>query len=269
MTRGRGVRACARALPASPPGGAERYRELFEASPDAVVVLDAETRVVLDANVAAQRLYGWDRDRLVGMTATQLTAAMPLPVVQRDGLIVRHELRLDGSTVAVEVTTTFARSSGRSVLVEVVRDVSERERMAAERRELEQRLVRSGRLEAMGKLAAGIAHDFNNLLCIVSVGNDLVGQTLDDEPEVAREELQQIAHAVESATALTRQLLAFSGRKLTRSHVVDVGVPSTHRKSSASPLARASSWFRARTRNVTSENRRAPDQVITNLRSRA
>jgi PAS domain S-box-containing protein len=220
VQRSRAERSLAQALRESE----ERYRELFEASPDAVIVLDAETRIVVDANVAAQRLYGCERTQLVGMSATQLTAESPVPIVQGDGLILRHERRADAKTVAVEVTTTFARSSGRSVLVEVVRDVSERERLAADRRELEQRLVRAGRLEAMGKLAAGIAHDFNNLLCIVSVGNDIVGQTLDTEPEVAREELEQIAHAVESATALTRQLLAFSGRKLTRSHVVDVGV---------------------------------------------
>jgi len=63
----------------------------------------------------------------------------------------------------------------------------------------------------------------------VSVGSDLVGQTIDNnEPEVAREELQHIVQAVDSATALTRQLLAFSGRKLTRAQVVDVGIQSEH-----------------------------------------
>jgi nitrogen-specific signal transduction histidine kinase len=120
------------------------------------------------------------------------------------------------------VTTKVTRYGDRSVVVEVVRDVSERERAAAERAELEQRLVRAGRLEALGRLAAGIAHDFNNLLCVISMGGELAAELADEDPEAARHELATIATAVESATRLTRQLLAFSGRQLSRTLVVDV-----------------------------------------------
>jgi PAS domain S-box-containing protein len=199
----------------------QQYRDLFETTPDAVVVLDAETRVVVDANRAAERLYGRSSAELRGKTTADLTSAQPPPVMQ-GALIVRRERRADGSTVSVEVTTTTTKRHARDIVVEVVRDISERERAETERLQLEQRLVRTGRLEALGRLAAGIAHDFNNLLCIISVGGDLAAEAMADDADAARDELSQIKAAVQSATALTRQLLSFSGRQLTRPQVVDV-----------------------------------------------
>ena len=199
----------------------ERYRDLFCATPDAVVVLDATTRAVLDANAAAERLYGARAEELRGKTTAELTAAEPPPVM-RGGLIVRRERRRDGTLVPVEVTATTTRHAGRAVVIEVVRDVSEREHAEAERDRLEQQLVRADRLDALGRLAAGIAHDFNNLLCVIRFGSDLAFETLTADPDAARGELAQIQAAVQSATALTRQLLAFSGRQLTQPQVVDI-----------------------------------------------
>ena len=194
----------------------ERYRELFEATPDAVLVLDSETRDVVDANSAAERLYGRRRGELVGMRGAALTAREPAPVV-RDGTVLRRELRADGTTVPVEVTTGVARHGARALAVEVVRDVSEREA----RDLLEKRLARSSRLEALGRLAAGVAHDFNNLLCVIMTSAEFAGDAMRDGGLPAGD-LDQIHQAVTSAASLTRQLLAFSGRQFARPQVIDL-----------------------------------------------
>jgi two-component system cell cycle sensor histidine kinase/response regulator CckA len=217
VQRRRAAEALTRALKESE----ERYRELFSATPDAVVVLDAAARTVIDCNVAAERLYQVTRDELLGKRADELTAKTPEPIVLGSSIL-RHERRADGTAIPVEVRTTTARHGGRDILVHVVRDVSERERAAQEKAALEQRLVRAGKLEALGKLAAGIAHDFNNLLCVMGVGTELAAESLVDDLDGAKRELEQIAATVQSATALTRQLLAFSGRHLTRPTNVDV-----------------------------------------------
>src|SRR5437764_623274 len=107
----------------------QRYRELFEANPDAVLMIDAMRRTICDANAAAARLYGRTHDELVGMSATQLAAPEPAPVV-RDGILLRHDLRADGTKLPVEVTATTVERGGRTFVVEVIRDVSERERGA-------------------------------------------------------------------------------------------------------------------------------------------
>jgi PAS domain S-box-containing protein len=88
-----------------------------------------------------------------------------------------------------------------------------------EARELEQQLRQSQKLEAVGQLAGGVAHDFNNLLTVI-IG---YGQTLlaDLEGE-AQQAAKEVCMAAERASALTRQLLAFSRRQFLRPQILDL-----------------------------------------------
>ena len=196
------------------------YRELYESSPDAVLVIDAVTRTIEDANSAAERLYGLPRARLLGMNAASLTSQATPPIVA-NGLVRRREQRADGTLVSVEVTTSTLHRDERACVVEVIRDVSERERADAERAELEKRLARTTRFEELGRLAAGIAHDVNNLLTVVRTNAELAAEAI-GTGHIALEDLGQIEAAVTSAADLTRRLLAFSGRQLVRPKVLDV-----------------------------------------------
>jgi PAS domain S-box-containing protein len=81
-------------------------------------------------------------------------------------------------------------------------------------RRLEQRLVQSERLEAVGRLAGGVAHDFNNLLtAILGYASALKGSRVEDAA-IRAQDLEQIEHAANRAADLTQQLLAFSRRQL-------------------------------------------------------
>lgn len=80
------------------------------------------------------------------------------------------------------------------------------------RRQAEQ-LESARRLEAIGKLAGGIAHDFNNLLFVMRGHTELLVDRLGpDDP--LREDAEGVALAIERATKLTSQLLAFGRRQL-------------------------------------------------------
>ena len=90
-----------------------------------------------------------------------------------------------------------------------------------DRRQLEQRLGRAERAQAIGQLAGGIAHDFNNLL------TGIIGHValLQEEPglsALAREDLAQIQRSADRAASLTRQLLAFSRRQVLAPRVLDL-----------------------------------------------
>jgi signal transduction histidine kinase/CheY-like chemotaxis protein len=91
------------------------------------------------------------------------------------------------------------------------------------RRELEQRLRQSQKMEAIGQLAGGVAHDFNNLLTVIRGNAELLrltfGETLPGS-ELAM--LTEIETAATQATSLTRQLLAFSRKQVTVPAVIDV-----------------------------------------------
>jgi len=99
--------------------------------------------------------------------------------------------------------------------------IEEQQRTEQALRDSEAQLLRSQRLEAMGRLAGGIAHDFNNLMTAVLGYTDLLESRIGDEPE-AGESLHEIRAAAERATRLTGQLLSFSRRQPIQPQVVDL-----------------------------------------------
>jgi signal transduction histidine kinase len=76
-------------------------------------------------------------------------------------------------------------------------------------------------MEAVGRLAGGVAHDFNNLLTAISTNADLALGALASGQDVG-EELGQIKRAADRATALTRQLLAFSRKQMLEPRLLDI-----------------------------------------------
>ena len=80
-----------------------------------------------------------------------------------------------------------------------------------ERKQAEEALFQAQKLESLGVLAGGIAHDFNNLL-VAMLGQTSLAQRLLSPEHPAREHIRKAVDAAQKATALTRQMLAYSGR---------------------------------------------------------
>jgi signal transduction histidine kinase/ActR/RegA family two-component response regulator len=96
-----------------------------------------------------------------------------------------------------------------------------------ERQRLEQQLRQSQKLEAVGQLAGGVAHDFNNILTVVLGRTEEVADDRRLPPELL-EAIAEIAQNAQRATALTRQLLAFSRRQAIQAVDVDINVVVGH-----------------------------------------
>ena len=126
---------------------------------------------------------------------------------------VRHK---NGDWRVLESTASAVRDPSGKVekLVIVNRDITER-------RHLEQQLVLSQRLEAVGKLSGGIAHDFNNLLGVIIGYSEALQEGIEPENPL-REAIDEIEKAGQRAAALTQQLLAFSRKQVMEPKTLDL-----------------------------------------------
>ena len=87
---------------------------------------------------------------------------------------------------------------------------------------LEQQLVQSQKMDAVGRLAGGIAHDFNNLLTVIN-GYSAMIQDRADLPVGLREDIENIHKAGQRAAQLTGQLLAFSRQQPLKMKTIELG----------------------------------------------
>ncbi len=200
----------------------ERFRDLFEHSPDAIFVESVEG-VVLDVNPAGCRLHKMTREELVGRRVEELvppaereTVAREFPAVAA-GECVHLEgfsWTSDGRAVPVEITSRRIVFSGQPALLLHVRDITER-------RQLEEQFRQSQKMEAIGQLAGGLAHDFNNLLTVI-LGNVALVELTKGRSHHEQELIQEIGLAAERAANLTRQMLTFSRRQVMQARPLDL-----------------------------------------------
>ena len=90
-----------------------------------------------------------------------------------------------------------------------------------DRKQLEEQLAQSQKMEAIGQLAGGVAHDFNNLLTIIR-GYTELSLLLLNKKHKAYPKIEEITRAVDRAEALTRQLLMFSRKQVIQPKVINL-----------------------------------------------
>jgi signal transduction histidine kinase len=124
--------------------------------------------------------------------------------------------------VVTETRLTSSAPSGECTLC-VVRDLTERVAAEQRHRRLELDLERNQALQGLAVLAGGVAHDFNNLLGGVVGNAELALRKLPSgSPPKVQECLTEIKAFAKEAAALSRQMLAYAGRRSLAIAVFDV-----------------------------------------------
>jgi PAS domain S-box-containing protein len=206
--------------------GRRTLKAVLDYVPEGLVIATAPDGRVIHVSRHGLELMNAPADEVVGKARAELTpgttiyrpdgrqvaelSELPLFRALRNGeLIVNEEWvvrRPDGSRIHTLCDAAPIRSDDGRITAAIVtwRDITER-------RELQEKLRETARLESLGVLAGGIAHDFNNLLTGILGNASLLAEFLPNQtPEASW--AHEIIFASERAARLVHQMLAYSGR---------------------------------------------------------
>jgi PAS domain S-box-containing protein len=188
---------------------------LFESLPVAVGVIDPATRALVKVNAAFCSLVGRTPDDVVGVTPPYPWSDPGTEFDEAVGTTIDRVFRLpDGRPRPVEISTrAIAGDDGETaLLLALIKDTSDDRR-------LQQQLVQSGKLAAIGELAAGVAHEINNpLFAILGLTEFLLKEA---EPESkAHQRLELIQQTGLEIKEIVRALLDFARENADERHEV-------------------------------------------------
>jgi two-component system, cell cycle sensor histidine kinase and response regulator CckA len=200
------------------------FRSLLDQANDFIEISDWETGEIIDVNQRGCEAHGYTREEYVKLRIHDTHPAASESTEWRSRLLQLREAgnltfegqhrRKDGTIFPVEVSMSMIHLLNKEYVVSVIRDI-------ADRKQTEERLRMSQKMEAIGQLAGGIAHDFNNLLTVINCHSQLLID-LTGPHDPLREHFAAIQHAGDRAAELTSQLLTFSRRKLSETKVINI-----------------------------------------------
>ena len=201
----------------------EHLAAVIQSSPLAIYTLDP-TSTVRTWNRAAEALYGWQAEEVIGRPLPTVAQDMEDHLRMRDralrGEAVRGvevtRRRKDGASINISLSVAPLHDAAGRVtgILSIAADLTEM-------RQLEVQYRQAQKMEAVGRLAGGIAHDFNNLLTAIIGTTSLVLEDMGLESR-ARLDIQEIEKAAKRAAGLTRQLLIFSRQQVLEPRALDL-----------------------------------------------
>ncbi|MBG3876029.1 PAS domain S-box protein, partial [Desulfovibrio oxamicus] len=226
----------------------QRFFQLFQLSPDAIVVARLTGDTVRDVNQAFIRMFGFTREEVLAAPASELPIMPPgtslreaYQRLRRDGELRNHEFparHKDGMPMNCLLSCALLRIDGEDHVMAVLRDITQVKKM-------QEVIIQTEKMVSLGGIAAGIAHEINNPLGIVlQAAQNLAQRTRPDfakNVDVARSMgldmellsrymrerkldvfLGDIQAAALRASAIVRHMLEFSRRSESKRKVCDL-----------------------------------------------
>jgi PAS domain S-box-containing protein len=212
---------------------------VLDAAPDGIFIVDARGIIVL-ANRQAHVLFGYAPLTLVGQSIDALLpdALQAGHAAHRDAYVRAPRTRpmgsgldllarrKDGTEFPVEISLSPMATPEGVVVIAAVRDITERKRIEADLRALNEDLARqrqeaeraalalaarrAEKLAALGTLAAGLAHELNNPIGIMSSRIEVMLMEGEELPEHLREDLEVLHRQTQRVARITHGLLTFA-----------------------------------------------------------
>ena len=205
----------------------EKYYAIFNNSPNPIFVLDMQTHNILDCNNIVTKIYGYQRDELIGKSFLELFLEeerelydfklLTSSVIHR----VRHTHQ-NGGILYVNIRFSSYTFFGQKLLLAVASDITKR-------METEQQLCQASKMATLGEMATGVAHELNQPLSVIKTASSFFMKKIDRKEPIKEDILYTLAKEIDShvdrATKIITHMRQF-GRKteivLERVHINDI-----------------------------------------------
>ncbi|MCL4540353.1 MAG: PAS domain S-box protein [Bacteroidetes bacterium] len=200
----------------------EKFRALVEASASGIWIHNG--RSFLYANPTALKITGYTLEELLRLDVLEIhPQELRSQLRERIGKRLKGEdvtsrfelqiIRKTGETIWANFSVALIQYQGQPAILVSVYDITDR-------KNIEEQLVQSQKMEGVGRLAGGVAHDYNNMLGIIIGYTELITQRLKKDDPIARY-VELIGSASRRGADLTRQLLAFARREIVSPKPID------------------------------------------------
>ncbi len=199
----------------------EKFRILAESTPMTIMMYQDDKWIY--ANPAARALLGYSEEELCAMNFWDVVHPDDKALIKERGskrqkgenAEVGYEFRVIDKSGAIKWVLLYGATvtyKGKPAGLISVLDITERKKIEEERRQLQEQLLHSQKMESIGTLAGGVAHEFNNMLNIIAGHAELALLNIPDG-NPARSDVEEIKRAAQRSAEITKKLLTFARKQ--------------------------------------------------------
>ncbi len=209
-----------------------RYRLVTDNVADIIWVWEEGTDTLKYCSPSIQNVTGFTVSEVLQIPISRMMNAEDYKLLTRsfsdpNAPTLTRQIQLhhkNGHGVWAEMAVQVARTldNGKREWVGVSRDITQRKQYEIERKNLENQMRQTQKLESLGTLAGGIAHDFNNILTVIIGITDML-KLESDGKESSHKLLDRLHKAADKARVLVQQILTFSRQSKGERTAIDLG----------------------------------------------
>ncbi len=207
----------------------KEQENIFDAIVNPIFLLNTD-QIIITANKASYDVTGISKDRLVGRKCYEIMHgkdsppdSCPVKKLLITGMPETREMEVEmyGRFFLVSCTPILDKDGNIEKIIHISTDITDSKKAAAEKAEIEMKLIHAQKMEAIGQLAAGVAHDFNNILTAIIAYSHFLKLKMKDNVNLIPY-VDNILHSSEKAANLVRNLLTLGKKQALSLRIVNI-----------------------------------------------